>query len=125
METTGGRSCGQCGALVSSTTAKFCAECGAPIATEGRAPRQVVGDILADRESAGERKFVTVLFADIKSSTELASALDPEDWFFVLERFHAAASGSIHAFDGVVAAYAGDGLMALFGAPVAHENHAE
>ncbi|HEY5170696.1 MAG TPA: adenylate/guanylate cyclase domain-containing protein [Acidimicrobiia bacterium] len=125
METTGGRSCGQCGALVSSTTAKFCAECGAPIATAGRAPRQVVDDILADRESAGERKFVTVLFADIKSSTEMASALDPEDWFLVLERFHAAASSSIHAFDGVVAAYAGDGVMALFGAPMAHENHAE
>ncbi len=125
METSGGQICGRCGAFASSATAKFCAECGAPIATAARAPRQVVNDILADRESAGERKFVTVFFADIKDSTELASVLDPEDWFLVLERFHAAASSSIHAFDGVIAAYAGDGVMALFGAPIAHENHAE
>ena len=65
-----------------------------------------------------------MLFADIKGSTEVARVLDPEDWFLVLERFHELATGSIHRFDGIVTLVAGDGVMALFGAPVAHESHA-
>jgi adenylate cyclase len=84
----------------------------------------VVDAIIANREVVGERKFVTVLFADIKGSTEVAQGLDPEDWFLALERFHGAATSSIYQFDGVVTLYAGDGVMALFGAPIAHESHA-
>lgn len=118
------RSCAHCGALVSSATAKFCGECGSPMVAGRRAPHQVVDEIIANRDLAGERKFVTVLFADIKGSTEVASGLDPEDWFLVLERFHSAVTGAIHEFDGVVTLYAGDGVMALFGAPIAHESHA-
>ena len=124
MGTTGGRLCAHCGAVATSVTARFCGECGSPFAVGGPAPHEVVDAIIANRELAGERKFVTVLFADIKGSTEIASGLDPEDWFLALERFHAVTTGSIHAFGGVVNLYAGDGVMALFGAPIAHEGHA-
>jgi class 3 adenylate cyclase/tetratricopeptide (TPR) repeat protein len=90
----------------------------------GQVPHRVVDAIIANRDLAGERKFVTVLFADIKGSTDIARGLDPEDWFLALERFHAVVTGSIHQYDGVVTLYAGDGVMAVFGAPIAHENHA-
>ena len=124
MATTGGRSCTKCGALVASATASFCGECGSSIDDAKQSPHRVVDAIIANRDRVGERKFVTVLFADIKGSTEIASGLDPEDWFLALERFHALATASIHRFDGVVTLYAGDGVMAVFGAPIAHENHA-
>jgi class 3 adenylate cyclase/tetratricopeptide (TPR) repeat protein len=124
MATTGGRSCTKCGALAASATASFCGECGSSIADGKQSPHRVVDAIIANRDRAGERKFVTVLFADVKGSTEIASGLDPEDWFLALERFHALATASIHRFDGVVTLYAGDGVMAVFGAPIAHESHA-
>lgn len=110
-----------CGASVPSPTARFCGECGTPVARGGQVP--TVGQ--PARELTGERKFVTVLFADIKSSTEVAAGLDPEDWFLALERFHAAAISSIHEYAGIITTYGGDGVMALFGAPIAHEGHAE
>src|SRR4051812_37809053 len=124
MTTATDRSCTQCGARIPTATARFCGECGASIAAGERSPHEVVDTIFADRDPAAARKFVTVLFADIKGSTEVALGVDPEDWFVVLGRFHAAATGSIHRFGGVVTLYAGDGVMALFGAPIAHENHA-
>ena len=110
-----------CGASIPSPTARFCGECGTPVARGGQVP--TVGE--PARELPGERKFVTVLFADIKGSTEVAAGLDPEDWFLALERFHAAAISSIHEYAGIITTYGGDGVMALFGAPVAHEGHAE
>src|SRR5213078_1950955 len=72
----------------------------------------------------GERKNVTVLFADVKSSTELAEQLDPEDWHTILDRFFEILTEGVHRFDGTVNQYTGDGIMALFGAPIAHEDHA-
>src|SRR5207247_6212427 len=71
----------------------------------------------------GERKHVTVFFADVKGSMELAEQLDPEEWHGIMDRlFHLLADG-VHRFEGTVNQYTGDGIMALFGAPIAHEDH--
>ncbi len=73
----------------------------------------------------GERKQVTVLFADVKGSMELAEKLDPEDLHRIMDRFFQILSEGVHRFEGTVNQYTGDGIMALFGAPIAHEDHAE
>jgi class 3 adenylate cyclase/tetratricopeptide (TPR) repeat protein len=68
---------------------------------------------------------VTVLFADVKGSMELAEQLDPEEWRGILERFFEILTDGVHRFEGTVNQYLGDGIMALFGAPIAHEDHAQ
>jgi len=73
----------------------------------------------------GERKQVTVLFADVKGSMELAEQLDPEQWHTILDRFFTILTDGVHRFEGTVNQYTGDGIMALFGAPIAHEDHAQ
>ena len=73
----------------------------------------------------GERKQVTILFADVKGSTELASELDPEEWHGIMDRFFQILAEGVHRFEGTVNEYRGDGIMALFGAPIAHEDHAQ
>jgi class 3 adenylate cyclase len=73
----------------------------------------------------GERKQVTVMFADVKGSMELAEQLDPEAWHAILDRFFAILTEGVHRFEGTVNQYTGDGIMALFGAPIAHEGHAQ
>jgi class 3 adenylate cyclase/tetratricopeptide (TPR) repeat protein len=96
-----------------------------------RAPRDYTPKHLADKilqsKSAieGERKQVTVLFADVQHSTELSEALDPEAWHRILERFFQVLADGVHRFEGTVNQYTGDGIMALFGAPIAHEDHAQ
>ena len=115
--------------------AKFCAECGARVAMVAvalaRDPRSYTPKHLADKilksKSAleGERKQVTVLFADVKGSMELAEQLDPEEWHRLLERFFEILADGVHRFEGTVNQYTGDGIMALFGAPIAHEDHAQ
>jgi class 3 adenylate cyclase len=85
---------------------------------------------LADKIRAGraalerERKQVTVLFADVMGSMELAERSDPEEWRRIMERFFAILCEGVHRFEGTVDKFTGDGIMALFGAPVAHEDHA-
>ena len=74
---------------------------------------------------AGERKQVTVLFADVMGSMELAERLDPEQWRQIMERFFAILCEGVHRFEGTVDKFTGDGIMALFGAPIAHEDHAQ
>ena len=73
----------------------------------------------------GERKQVTVLFADVKGSMDLAEQVDPEEWHKIMDRFFAILSEGVHRFEGTVNQYTGDGIMALFGAPIAHEDHAQ
>ncbi|MEN8160953.1 MAG: adenylate/guanylate cyclase domain-containing protein, partial [Myxococcota bacterium] len=145
--------CAECGAALArrcascqselTAGARFCAECGAPAAAatpkvngkdrplvNGREPRAYTPKHLADKilqsKSAleGERKQVTVLFADVKGSMELAGQVDPEQWHAILERFFEILAESVHRFEGTVNQYTGDGIMALFGAPIAHEDHA-
>ncbi len=128
------RACASCG-TGNSAGAKFCRKCGTLLreAAEAakRAPRDYTPKHLADKilqsKSAleGERKQVTVLFADVKGSMELAEQLDPEQWHAILERFFQILTEGVHRFEGTVNQYTGDGIMALFGAPIAHEDHAQ
>jgi class 3 adenylate cyclase/tetratricopeptide (TPR) repeat protein len=92
---------------------------------ESYTPRHLAQRILASRDALeGERKQVTVLFADIKGSTELIDGLDPEDGRRLLEPAVRAMIEAVHRFEGTVCRVMGDGIMALFGAPLAHEDHA-
>ncbi len=94
-------------------------------------PRDYTPAHLADKilraKSAleGERKNVTVLFADVKGSMALAEQIDPEEWHEILDRFFRILTDGVHRFEGTVNQYTGDGIMALFGAPIAHEDHAQ
>jgi class 3 adenylate cyclase/tetratricopeptide (TPR) repeat protein len=102
-----------------------------PPRTPEREPRDYTPKHLADKilqsKSAleGERKQVTVLFADVKGSMELAEQVDPEEWHRILDRFFQILAEGVHRFEGTVNQYTGDGIMALFGAPIAHEDHAQ
>jgi class 3 adenylate cyclase len=88
-------------------------------------PNHLAEKILNNRSALeGERKQVTVLFADVKGSMELAEQVDPEDWHRILDRFFQILSDGVHRYEGTVNQYTGDGIMALFGAPIAHEDHA-
>ena len=80
--------------------------------------------LAAGRALEGERKLVTVLFADVVESMELAERLGPEEWRRVMDRCLAILCEGVHRFEGMVDTFTGDGLMALFGAPLAQEDHA-
>ena len=89
-------------------------------------PKHLADKILQSRAALeGERKQVTVLFADIQGSLQLAGQLDPEAWHQVLDRYFSLLTDAVHRFEGTVNQYTGDGIMALFGAPIAHEDHAQ
>ncbi|HSX80939.1 MAG TPA: adenylate/guanylate cyclase domain-containing protein, partial [Candidatus Saccharimonadia bacterium] len=88
-------------------------------------PPYLTEKILASRSALeGERKQVTVLFADIKGSTELIQGLDPEQARAILDPVLRAMMEAVHRYEGTVNQVLGDGIMALFGAPIAHEDHA-
>ena len=74
---------------------------------------------------AGERRHLTVLFCDLVGSTSIAAQLDPEEWREMVSAYHRAAAEAITRYGGHVAKYLGDGVMAYFGWPEAHENDAE
>ncbi len=76
-------------------------------------------------EADGERKQVTVLFADVKGSMDLAEQQDPEEWRRIMQGFFSILSDEVRRFEGTVDKFTGDGIMAVFGAPVAHEDHAQ
>jgi class 3 adenylate cyclase len=89
-------------------------------------PRHLAERILRTRSALeGERKQVTVLFADVKESMHLAEQIDPERWHLIMNRFFAILSDGVHRFEGTINQFTGDGIMALFGAPIAHEDHAQ
>jgi class 3 adenylate cyclase len=101
-----------------------------PAASETQAPltytpAYLAEQILTSRSALeGERKQVTVLFADIKDSTELIRDLDPEAAQQLLDPALHAMMAAVHRYEGTVHQVLGDGIMALFGAPLAHEDHA-
>jgi class 3 adenylate cyclase/tetratricopeptide (TPR) repeat protein len=125
-------SCPSCG-HENPAGARFCNQCGAHLTTpttppEPRTytPRHLAEKILASRSALrGERKLVTVLFADVVRSMELAERVDPEEWHGLLDRLFRILAGGVHRYEGTINQYTGDGVMALFGAPIAHEDHAE
>ena len=113
--------------------AKFCGRCGAPL-TEAITPLissgliesvGVSGDAQQRRSGGGERRHLSVLFCDLVGSTAIAAQLDPEEWRETIAGYHRAAAAAITRFDGYVAKYLGDGVMAYFGWPAAHDNDAE
>jgi class 3 adenylate cyclase/tetratricopeptide (TPR) repeat protein len=131
------RKCGHALAAVPSLTAytpkhlaeKIAAEVDGPQSRvdspRSYTPRHLAEKILNSRAALeGERKQVTVLFADVKGSMDLTEAIDPEVWHRIMDRFFAILSQGVHRFEGTVNQYTGDGVMALFGAPLAHEDHA-
>ena len=71
----------------------------------------------------GERKQVTVLFADVQGSMDMAEGQDLEEWRRIMQRFFSILADGVHRFEGTVDKFTGDGIMAVFGAPVAHEDH--
>ena len=86
-------------------------------------PKHLAEKILTSRSALeGERKQVTVLFADVKGSMDLAEQVDPKEWHKIMDRFFAILSEGVHRFEGTINQYTGDGIMALFGAPIAHED---
>src|SRR5216683_3264869 len=125
--------CGKCGAE-NPLQFKFCGECG--FALIDAAASGVVADT-AKRDHAtdgvpevpnrpeGERRHLTVLFCDLVGSTEIAAQLDPEEWREMLGGYQRAAAEAITRYGGQVAKYLGDGVMAFFGYPEAHDNDAE
>ena len=119
--------------------AKFCKKCGqglleaAPVSlTSGKfgsvetyTPKHLAEEILTSKVALeGERKQVTVLFADMKGSMELLADRDPEDARKLLEPIIEHMMEAVHRYEGTVNQIMGDGIMALFGAPLAHEDHA-
>jgi class 3 adenylate cyclase/tetratricopeptide (TPR) repeat protein len=75
-------------------------------------------------QHGGERKQVTVLFADVQGSMDMAEGQDPEQWHAIMQRFFSTLADAVHRFEGTVDKFTGDGIMAIFGAPIAHEDHA-
>src|SRR5260370_9403705 len=89
-------------------------------------PKHLADKILQSQSALeGERKQVTVLFADVKGSMELAEQVDPEEWAHIMQRFFAILGEGVERFEGFVDKFTGDGIMALFGAAIAHEDHAQ
>ena len=145
----GARFCNHCGHRLDATCAScghanppgstFCNGCGGRLgaadsgsATVGRftspdtyTPKHLAERILTSRSALeGERKVVTVLFADLKGSMELLADRDPEDARKILDPVLAHMMDAVHRYEGTVNQVMGDGIMALFGAPLAHEDHA-
>ncbi len=130
--------CPSCGAP-NEPGEKFCGDCGAALGVSvppgaARLPRatSTAADIriIAEHTDAstaadGERKTVTALFADIKGSTELIRDLDPEDARAIIDPVLDLMMEAVHRYGGYVAQSTGDGIFALFGAPIAHEDHAQ
>src|SRR5215813_8311363 len=133
-----GRACVKCGRPL-SPTAKFCPGCAHPAALppetlataarlsspESYTPKHLAEKILTSKTALeGERKQVTVLFADLKGSMELLADRDPEEARKLVDPILSLMMDAVHHYEGTVNQVMGDGIMALFGAPLAHEDHA-
>jgi len=119
--------CPSCGAEA-GPSARFCRSCGSPLQAGGRAPAaftpaHLATKILASRASLeGERKQVTALFADLRGSMELLEGVDPEEARGLMDPAVQLMMDAVHRYEGTVNHVLGDGIMALFGAPIAHED---
>ncbi len=131
------RECPDCNANI-PIDKKFCGECGCRLLEcsespgidydkpHSYTPKFLVDKILTDRSSIeGERKLVTILFADVVKYTAIAEQLDPEELHQIMDDCFKILMEEIHKYEGTVNQFTGDGIMALFGAPVAREDHAQ
>ena len=139
--------CGKCGAGLSLVCPEcnsenqpensFCDKCGHALAAPSEAPpldysepqsytpKHLVDKIITARSSIeGERKLVTVFFADVANYTSISEKLDPEEVHQIMYGAFKILMDEIHKYEGTINQFTGDGVMALFGAPVAHEDHA-
>ena len=138
--------CGSCGEVLAAscprcghrnpTDGSFCLDCGSALATPALGPAlaspktytpaSLAAKILADSPAqAGERKQITVLFADVAGFTSISERLDPEETRAMMQRAFAVMLEEVHRYEGTVSQFLGDGMLALFGAPIAHEDHAQ
>ena len=118
----GNRFCKKCGHALGS--ARSAAESERFAAPSAYTPQHLAEKILTSRAALqGERKLVTVLFVDVSGFTALSETLDPEDVHGLMDRAFEVMLGEVHRYEGTVNQFLGDGLMALFGAPIAHEDH--
>jgi class 3 adenylate cyclase/tetratricopeptide (TPR) repeat protein len=129
--------CPECG-KVNPPGSSFCNACGHNLQSyketppvdydqpQSYTPKHLADKILTTRSSIeGERKLVTVLFADVASFTSLSEKLDPEEVHQIMDGCFKILMDKIHSYEGTINQFTGDGVMALFGAPVAHEDHAQ
>jgi class 3 adenylate cyclase/tetratricopeptide (TPR) repeat protein len=117
--------CGKCGARVTEATMPASQGSLAFGSPQSFTPKHLAAKILISKAALeGERKQVTVLFADLKSSMELLSERDPEEARKLLDPVLEHMMEAVHRYEGTVNQVMGDGIMALFGAPLAHEDHA-
>jgi len=129
--------CSQCGRIM-PLLAIFCDKCGCSLAEPKAAlpidysqPQSYIPKVLADKilttrsSIEGERKLVTVLFTDVANYTSISEKLDPEEVHQIMDGCFKILMGEIHRYEGTIDKFTGDGVMALFGAPVAHEDHAQ
>ena len=129
--------CPSCGAFIAMGK-RFCGECGHNLGKHKEArsvnysepqsytPKHLADKILTTRSSIeGERKLVTVFFADVANYTSLSEKLDPEEVHQIMDSAFKILLDEIHKYEGTINQFTGDGVMALFGAPVAHEDHAQ
>ena len=142
----GHRFCGECGlsfalacpscGFPKESNVKFCGDCGAPLAAprltpetrfaspESYTPSHLAEKILRSKSALeGEWKQVTVLFTDVSGFTAISSPLDPEDVHEIMDQCFDVILGAVHRYEGTINQFLGDGVMALFGAPIAHEDH--
>jgi len=129
--------CSQCG-KVNLPNSKFCDECAQDLREvkpsppidysqpQSYTPKALADKILTTRGSIeGERKLVTVLFTDVANYTSMSEKLDPEEVHQIMDGCFKILMDEIHRYEGTIDKFTGDGVMALFGAPVAHEDHAQ
>ena len=129
--------CPSCGAFIAMGK-RFCGECGHNLGKHKEAhsenysepqsytPKHLADKILTTRSSIeGERKLVTVFFADVANYTSISEKLDPEEVHQIMDGAFKILIDEIHKYEGTINQFTGDGVMALFGAPVAHEDHAQ
>jgi len=151
----GQKFCGECGGRLEAACPscqttnppgqKFCGECGAALSgepasvevaparptdrfasPESYTPKHLAEKILTSKGAIeGERKIVTVMFSDVSGFTAMSETLDPEDVHAIMDRAFEIILDAVHQYEGTINQFLGDGVMALFGAPIAHEDHAQ
>ena len=129
---TGQKFCGECGARLIPASAAPPAPAAAPPAPPGRfaspaayTPKHLAEKILTSKGAIeGERKQVTVVFTDVSGFTAMSERLDPEEVHAIMDRAFEVILAAVHHYEGTINQFLGDGVMALFGAPIAHEDHA-